>query len=193
MENGMGEKKNVFHKGDMVVYGGNGVCRIEEISRQSFCGETREYYVLRSLYCAGETVFVPTDNATLTGKMYPALTRDQIDALLLGLPETEPYGTETTQSVTTVSEPDWIESDEERKNRFDAILASGDRKALLDMLRTLYIHKEKQEKRGKKLHIADERCFREGEKRISEEFAYGLQIDPAQVGEYIRNVLMKNA
>lgn len=163
-----------FHKGDTVLYGENGLCRIDEISSQSFCGEMREYYVLRSLYCAGETVFVPTDNATLTGKMYPALTHDEIDALLRGIPETE---------------PDWIESDDERKNRFDAILSSGDRGALIGMIRTLHAHKEKQEKRGKKLHIADERCYREGEKLISEEFAHGLQIEPAQVGEYIRGKL----
>lgn len=176
--NGKREKKYAFHKGDTVLYGGNGICAIDEISSQSFCGETREYYVLRSLYCAGETVFVPTDNATLTGRMYPALTRGEIDSLLCGMPKTE---------------PDWIESDEERKARFDEILNSGDRGALLGMIRTLHTHKEKQEKRGKKLHIADERCYREGEKRISEEFAHVLQIDPAQVGEYIRTRLGENA
>ncbi len=170
--------KQTFRKGDIVLYGENGLYRIDEISSQSFCGETREYYVLRSLYCTGETVFVPTDNAALTGKMYPALTRGEIDALLGAMPETE---------------PDWIESDAERKDRFDAILSSGDRGALLGMIRTLHTHKEKQEKRGKKLHIADERCYREGEKRINEEFAHGLQIDPTQVGEYIRCKLGENA
>ncbi|MBQ8400420.1 MAG: CarD family transcriptional regulator [Clostridia bacterium] len=161
----------VFRKGDTVIYGTNGICRIDEITSQSFCGETREYYVLRSVYCAGETVFVPTDSAALTGKMYPALTRDEIDDLLSGLSKAVPV---------------WIESDDERKQRFAEILTSGDRKALIDMIRTLHDHREKQEKRGKKLHLADERCCREGEKLLNEEFAHVLQIPPEQVEAYIR-------
>ena len=168
-----GERK-VFRKGDTVIYGANGVCEIDEITTQSFCGEDREYYVLRSVYCAGETVFVPTDNAALTGKMYPALTRDEIDGLLNGLP---------------ADAPAWIESDEERKVRFAEILTSGDRKALIGMVRALHDHKIQQEKRGKKLHLADERCYREGEKLLHEEFAHVLQIPPDQVADYIRERL----
>ncbi|MBE6614893.1 MAG: CarD family transcriptional regulator [Ruminococcaceae bacterium] len=168
-----GERKD-FRKGDTVIYGANGVCEIDEITTQSFCGEDREYYVLRSVYCAGETVFVPTDNAALTGKMYPALTRDEIDGLLNGLP---------------ADAPAWIESDDERKNRFAEILTSGDRAALIGMIRTLYAHREKQEKKGKKLHLADERSFREGEKLLNEEFAHVLQIQPGEVADYIREKL----
>lgn len=166
-----GNRMKRFHKGDTVVYGASGICRIDEITSQSFCGELREYYVLCSLYSVGEKVFVPTDNAVLTGRMVPVLTKEQIEEVLAGAGR---------------NAPDWIESDEERKARFDEILCSGDRQALIGMVRTLHTHKEKQEKRGRKLHIADERCFREGEKRISEEFAYVLQIEPSQVGEYIR-------
>jgi len=164
----------VFCKGDTVIYGANGVCEIDGITSQSFCGETREYYVLRSVYCAGETVFVPTDSAALTGKMYPALTPAEIDDLLTALPRTAPA---------------WIESDEERKVRFAEILTSGDRKALIGMVRALHDHKIQQEKRGKKLHLADERCYREGEKLLHEEFAHVLQIPPAQVADYIRERL----
>ena len=164
----------VFHKGDTVIYGANGICEIEEITSQSFCGETREYYVLRSVYCSGETVFVPTDSAALTGKMYPALTRDEIDSLLTALPPAIPA---------------WIDADEERKNRFAEILTSGDRQALIGMVRTLHEHKQQQEKRGKKLHLADERCCREGEKLLHEEFAHVLQIPPDQVADYIRERL----
>lgn len=163
-----------FHKGDTVIYGASGVCEIDEITIRSFCGENREYYVLRSVYCAGETVFVPTDNDVLTGKMYPALTRDEIDGLLTRLP---------------ADAPAWIESDDERKIRFAEILTSGDREALIGMIRSLYDHRERQEKRGRKLHLADERSFREGEKLLCEEFAHVLQIRPEQVADYIRKKL----
>lgn len=167
-------KRKVFHKGDTVIYGASGICEIDEITTQSFCGEDREYYVLRSVYCAGETVFVPTDNDSLTEKMYPALTREEIDRLLNGLP---------------TDAPAWIESDNERKNRFSEILTSGDRAALIGMIRSLHDHREQQEKKGKKLHLADERSFREGEKLLNEEFAHVLQIAPGEVADYIREKL----
>ncbi len=106
--------------------------------------------------------------------MYPALTRDEIDSLLTALPPATPA---------------WIDSDEERKARFAEILTSGDRQALIGMVRALHEHKQQQEKRGKKLHLADERCCREGEKLLHEEFAHVLQIPPDQVADYIRERL----
>ena len=171
---GSAQPVKVFRKGDTVIYGASGVCEIDEITTQSFCGENREYYVLRSVYCAGETVFIPTDNAALTGKMFPALSREEIDSLLAALPDCAPA---------------WFESDDERKNRFAEILTSGDRKALIGMVRSLHDHKQQQEKRGKKLHISDERSCREGEKLLCEEFAHVLQIRPDQVEAYIRERL----
>ncbi len=163
-----------FRKGDTVIYGSAGICEVEEVSRQSFLGEEREYYVLHSLYTNGERVFVPIDNPTLTGRMFPTLTRDQIDALLASLPDTTPA---------------WIESDDARKNRFAEILVSGDRAALLGMIYSLYDHRERQEKKGKKLHIADERSFREGEKLLYGEFAHVLEMEPEEVPDYIRRKL----
>ncbi len=163
-----------FRKGDTVIYGSAGICMVEEISRQSFLGEEREYYQLSSLYANGERVFVPIDNPTLTSRMFPTLTRDQIEALLTSLPDTAPA---------------WIESDDARKNRFAEILVSGDRAALLGMIYSLYDHRQRQEKKGKKLHIADERSFREGEKLLYGEFAHVLEIAPEEVPDYIRRKL----
>jgi len=168
------DKKKTFRAGDTVIYGAYGVCEVSEVLEQSFHGETREYYVLRSVYCTGDTVFVPTDSTVLTDRMFPALTREEIDVLLAERP---------------AKIPAWIESDEDRKRQFGEILTSGDRKALLGMVRSLYAHREKQEKRGRKLHIADEKCFRDGEKLLCEEFAHVLHITPDQAADYIRDKL----
>ncbi len=166
------EKSNKrFHKGDTVIYGSAGICQVEEVSRQSFLGEEREYYVLCSLCTNGERVFVPVDNPALTDRMFPTLTKEQIDTLLSTLPSTAPV---------------WIESDDARKNRFAEILVSGDRAALLMMIHSLYNHRERQEKKGKKLHMADERSFREGEKLLYGEFAHVLKMQPEDVPDYIR-------
>jgi len=164
----------MFHPEDTVVYSTNGICTIGEITEQSFCGEKREYYVLHPIYDTGATIFVPTDNEELTGKMRRVMTKEEINALLNDIAD---------------SEEDWIESDTERKKQFDSILAGGDRRKLMQMIRTLYLHGQQQKKRGKKLHIADERCFREAEKILYEEFAHVLQISTEEVIPYIREQL----
>ncbi|MBE6569823.1 MAG: CarD family transcriptional regulator [Ruminococcaceae bacterium] len=164
----------MFHTEETVVYGANGICTIGEITEQSFCGETRQYYVLHPVYDKGATIFVPVDNRELTAKMHRILTKDEVHALIGGLPE---------------EADEWIENDGDRKRAFQEILESGDRKKLMGMIRVLYLRGEQQKKRGKKLHIADERAFREAEKILHEEFAHVLEIPTDQVVPYIASRL----
>ena len=54
------------------------------------------------------------------------------------------------------------------------------------MLRTLYLHREEQLSKGKKLHNIDERFFREAEKLLFDEIALVLHIKPSQVLPFIQ-------
>ena len=110
------------------------------------------------------------DNRELTAKMRRVLTVEEIDTLIDGMHE---------------DPEEWIDNDGERKRVFQEILESGDRKKIMHMIRLLYLHREQQKKRGKKLHITDERTFREAEKILHEEFAHVLQIPTDQVVPYI--------
>ena len=53
------------------------------------------------------------------------------------------------------------------------------------------VKQNEQEYRGKKLHIADERTFREAEKIISEELAYALGIEKDKVIDFLVSKLEK--
>ena len=164
----------MFQAEETVVYGANGICTVGEITEQTFCGEKRQYYVLHPVYDKGATIFVPVDNTVLTEKMRRVLTKEEIHTLIAGISE---------------DDGEWIENDGERKRVFQDILEGGDRKKLMRMIRVLYLHSEQQKKRGKKLHIADERSFREAEKILHEEFAHVLQIPTDQVVPYIASKL----
>ncbi|MBQ7922714.1 MAG: CarD family transcriptional regulator [Clostridia bacterium] len=164
----------MFHSEETVVYGSNGICTVGGITEQTFCGEKRQYYVLHPVYDKGATIFVPVDNAELTEKMRRVLTEEEIHTLIAGMSE---------------NDDEWIENDGERKRVFQDILDSGDRRKLMGMIRILYLHNEQQRKKGKKLHIADERSFREAEKILHEEFAHVLQIPTDQVVPYIASKL----
>ena len=69
----------MYKIGDVVVYSVSGVCCVEDICKKSFGSFSADYYVLRPLMQKSATVFVPTQNAALTAKMHPVLSKDDFE------------------------------------------------------------------------------------------------------------------
>ncbi len=155
---------------DMVLYGRNGACKIVDITKREVAGSSIEYYVLQPVYNQASTIFVPTGNQTLTGKMRQVLSADEIHALIRSLPD--------EQSL-------WIEDEEERRARYSEILSGGNRRDIVRMIKALYLHREELKERGKHLHLADERFLKDAERLLYDEFALVLQIQPDQVLPFI--------
>ena len=70
----------MFAAGDLVVYGGEGVCRVERVgpSGMAYDDGGRLYYHLTPLYRSG-TVLTPVDTGIL---MRPVITREAALALI---------------------------------------------------------------------------------------------------------------
>lgn len=160
----------MFQKGDLVSYGMDGIYRIEKIARMCFYGASEDYFVLRSNGNPDSTIFVPVNNENLKKKMRRILSPDEIYALIHAMPE--------QKSI-------WIEDENERKEKYREILARGDRSELVRVIKTLYLHRQKQNESGKKLHLSDEHFFKEAERILYEEFALVLKIRPEQVLPFI--------
>ena len=109
----------------------------------------------------GATIFVPTDNEVVLGKMRRLLTKDEIHKLI-----------ESMRSENAA----WIENENERRELFRNILVKGDHLELIRMLKAIYAHKAKREAEGKRLHMSDERFFKEAEQILYSEFQYVLEI-----------------
>ena len=73
----------MFAAGEMVVYGGEGVCRVEGVGTPSLPGmdKTRLYYTLVPLYRSGQ-VMTPVDTRVL---MRPLLTGQEVQELIAQL------------------------------------------------------------------------------------------------------------
>ncbi len=164
---------NIYKEGDMVVYGTEGLCRVQEVTDMTFDGRTDRYYVLRR----GESLtYVPVNNEKSVSKMRPVLTKDEITQLLDTMPlENDP----------------WISNDRDRQAAFKEIILYGDIRDIILLARKLKYKQRDQEAQGKKLHLVDERVFKEAEKLISEELAYVLGIDRDKVIEYLVDKLEK--
>lgn len=160
----------MYQIGDRVIYGSEGVCRITDIAEKKFRDKKLLYYVLKPVYRENATVFVPVNNETLTAKMRRVLSPEEIDAVIEGM---------------AYKKNIWIEDNNERKNYFKEILVRGDRKELVSMIQTIYLHKKVLKEHGRKLNLSDEHFFKEAEKMLYDEFAAVLGLEPDQVLPYI--------
>ena len=160
-----------FHTGETVLYGAEGVCRITGTERRNIAGIPMEYYILQPVFNRQSRVLVPINNRQLTEKMRRVLSSQEIYDLIRSMP----------------SDPDlhWEENETLRQDRFKEILQRGDRRELVGLIKTLYQHQQELAQKGKKLHQADERFFKDAEKKLYEEFAHVLNIEREQVLPFI--------
>ena len=63
---------------DKVMYGTTGVCVVDSVESKRIGRETKQYYVLKPISQTSATVFLPTDNEKLLGKVRRILTVDEI-------------------------------------------------------------------------------------------------------------------
>lgn len=161
----------MFQINDTVLYGAEGVFKVEEITVMDFAGEDKEYFVLKSLYNEGSTVFVPTDKEALLAKMRKILSREEIYEMIRNMPEEELI---------------WIEDESERMQKYKDILMKGDHREIVRLIRTLYLHGQSLKEIGKNLHKVDERFLKDAERILYDEFAYVLNIKPNQVLPFIQ-------
>lgn len=164
----------MFQVNDTVLYGGQSVCKISEISRQKIGKDFNSYYILKPVFDNKSTIYIPCENEELMSKMKPILTEQEVHELIETL---------HTQSL------EWVENDVLRKEQYGEIIYSGDRKKIAALIRTLYMHKEKLKLNGKKFHIADEQLLDRAQKLFHEELAYVLNIQPNAVPDFINEQL----
>ena len=168
-----------YSKGDFVVYGTNGICKIDDIQKMTFPMETAEhtYYVLRPIASRTSTLFVPDHKEELVSKMRYVLKKEEIDDILAGT------GGQVTQ---------WIDDKNERANTYKSIRQEGTPENLLSLIRCLYERKTALIEKGKKLPAADDNILNSAERMVREEFAYTLDIPEEQVAEYISAKIQEN-
>lgn len=159
---------------DTVFYGTNGVCRISAIEQHSFNSVPGEYYILRPVYDTRSTIFVPLDNPALCGRMRPVMTEETLALLLRQM---------------TDAEPDWIEDNNLRRTVFNEILQTAEPEQVLTVVRALHSRQETLRRKKKRLHISDERIFRDAERMLHEEIAYVAGIRMDEVDGYIKRTL----
>ena len=164
----------MFSKGDVVTYAASGVCRIAGTMENKVKGEVKKYIILHPVHEINSTIYVPTDNEELMGRIKNIMTKDDIDELIRSMPNID---------------TEWIDNDLKRSESFREIIKSGDRKEIMRMVRILYVHRQDQLLHGRKFHTSDERFLKEAEHVLFDEFAVVLGIEPDEVVDFITKKL----
>jgi CarD family transcriptional regulator len=162
--------KIMFKVNDVVVYGTQGVCEIVGIDEKRIDGASKNYFVLKPKDAREAIFYVPTWNEKAWGKMRRVLTQQEVDALIDSMPDSTPI---------------WIANENERKEAYKKILASGDQAAILSMVQALYAHKTAREAEGKRLHMSDEYFMKDAEQLLYNEWQYVLNVDKDGLMAYI--------
>lgn len=151
----------MFQINDVIVYGAQGVCAIADIEEKTVNGIKKQYFVLRPVNDRGATIFAPTDNVHVLQKMRKLLTAEQIHSLIDSMAD---------------EDATWVEDEAVRKKVYKEIISGGDHRELIRMIKAIYAHKVQREAQGKRLHMSDERFFKDAEQILYNEFQYVLQL-----------------
>ena len=164
----------MYQIGDHVVYGIHGVCRIADQEERVVDRKRVTYLVLEPVGHGGSRYLVPAQNQTAMSKLRKMLTPDEL---------TELFRSEEIHTDI------WIREESIRKQAYREKIGSGDRVVLMQMICTLYRHKERQLAAGKKVHQCDENFLRDAEKLLAGEVGIVMDMPYPEALAYIRQNL----
>lgn len=164
----------MFNIGDKVLYGSHGVCCVTGNEEKRVDRKNVRYLVLEPVAKDGSRYMVPTQNDAVMSRLQRLLTREELDAL---------FRSDGAHGDS------WIPNENERKQAYRELLATGRREGLMCMVHTLYGHRASQKAAGRKCHLCDENFLRDAEKLLSSEVSVVMGMEPAQARQYIRDML----
>ena len=170
------EVEKVFIKGEYVVSGSKGVCVVEDVTTLDISGvdKKREYYILKPVYMAGSTVYVPVDTAEES--MRKVLDREEAGRLIGDISE--------ISLITTTN-------DKLLEQEYRSCMKSNRCEEVLKVIKTIYLRKQKRLAAGRKVTAVDAKYFRIAEENLYGELAISLDMSKNEVERYIAEELDK--
>jgi len=164
----------MYKVGQHIIYGFEGVCRVEKIGPVEIKGAQKnvDYYTLAPVYQNGK-LYVPVES---TAYSRPVISREEARALVEDIPNI-PYEIFESSNPRTLTE------------HYQPLLKSNDCRELLRLLRSIYAKKQKGAEKGLRLGQVDERCFKQAEEKLYGELAVALDIPIQDVRQFITDVL----
>lgn len=161
----------MFEKGEYVVYGSKGVCRIQEISHVDIPGvdQKRLYYIMHPVQNSGQTLYLPTDSTKAVIRR--VMTKEEANRLIHDIP-----------SIKKLEVP----NEKQREASYKQALQGCSGRDWISILKTLNQRKEERLAAGKKITALDERYLRVTEQELYGELSVVLGIEKGNMHDYIQ-------
>lgn len=159
----------MFQVNDYVVYGKNGVCKIDDICMQPFDGADKniKYYVLKPVNTKGGTIYTPVENNKVA--MRNIMTKDEAMDLIHKVPVMDPIS---------------VDNEKYRETYYRNSMLTGDSEELIKVIKTIFLRKQKNIEAGKKMSATDEKYLRQAEESLYGELAYTFKLSEDEVKDY---------
>lgn len=167
----------MFEKGDYIIYGNAGVCRVEGVTTMDIADvpKDRLYYIL---YPEGKTerkIFIPVDNPKSVVRKL--ISKAEAEKLIDEIPEIETLN---------------IVSDKLREEKYKECIRSCDNRELIRIIKTIYLRKKKRMQQGKKATNIDKNYLRFAEEKLYSELSLILGIQKSDMENYITARIQEN-
>ncbi len=162
----------MFEIGEYIVYGMNGVCRVEEIGTMNLGGidSDKLYYTLLPLYAKGSRVFTPVDNQKVI--MRNVITREEACSLI-----------DEMKDVELIE----VTDDKHRELAYKEALKTCDCREWIRIINTILKRKEERLAQGKKMSACDEKYLKQARDNLYGEFALSLTMEKDEVEDYMEH------
>ncbi len=159
----------MFKKGDVVLYGIDGICEISDISTVDIPGVSKDrlYYILRQKTGNG-TIYIPVDGDI--SRMRKLISKEEALKIV---------------SQISVLEPLKLKDEKKPEAEYKAVLQQYDCIEMLKLIKCIYFRKRQRISEGKKATAADEKYMRQAEDILYQEIGAVLGIQKDQVLDYL--------
>ena len=166
----------MYQIGDLIVYGGTGVCRVEKVEAPKLKGTdgNRQYYTLKPLYQDG-TICIPVDTKVF---MRPVISREEAEKLIDAIPEVKAEAYHDRNFTQLAA-------------HYQAALGSHECADLIELVMSIYAKKQFAESRKRKFGQVDARFMKRAENLLYGEFSVALGIPFDDVQAYIAERVSK--
>lgn len=158
----------MYNIGDLVLYGGEGICKIKCIEEKKIADRVIKYYVLTPEGISNSVFYVPMEGKTAEEKIRKIIS-----------------GKEIKEIINKVSPALWEENDRIRRDNYNKAINCADREMIVSLVKCCDIHKEELSSQGKRLHKVDEYFYSEVEKLLYGELKNVFRLEKNDIIPFI--------
>lgn len=161
----------MYSVNDYVIYGGNGVCVVEDICTLDGNGidDSRVYYRLKPLYEKGSMVYAPVDN--LKSTLRDLLTEQEALVMMDEFPD-----------IAIIE----IKNEKTLEQEYRNALKSYSGRELMRVMKTAFLRMQKRIEQNKKVVMVDEKYYQKSKELLFGEWAVVLDRTREDMEVYFR-------